>query len=65
MKRLANQTVANRRQNRLVLNRETLRRLGADELRSVAGATAFLSCVLQCNTTKQQANNGETTSTPL
>jgi hypothetical protein len=59
MKRLANQTVANRRQNRLVLNRETLRRLGAEELQSVAGATAFLSCVLPCNTLKQQAGGND------
>jgi hypothetical protein len=60
MKRLANQTVANRRQNRLVLNRETLRRLGAKELQGIAGAaTQFLSCIpVVCTTTAQQGDNG-------
>lgn len=58
MKRINSHTAANRLENRLVLNRETLRRLGADELEQVVGATVFASCT--CTTvTTQQPNNGD------
>ena len=40
MKRLKSHTVA----ARLVLNRETLRRLGADDLEHAVGATNNLTC---------------------
>ena len=57
MKRLNAQTVANRLEKRLVLNRETLRRLGAEDLEQVAGGTGWLTCTT-CTVTKQANMSG-------
>jgi hypothetical protein len=58
MKRLNAQTVANRLEKRLVLNRETLRRLGAEDLEHAAGGTGWLTCTT-CTVTRQAFNSGE------
>jgi hypothetical protein len=58
MKRLDSQTVALSRK-RLVLKRETLRRLEAGELKDVAGGAITDAYTCAC-TTKKQNNSGST-----
>lgn len=55
MKRPNSHTAAHRLEKRLVLNRETLRRLGAEELAQVPGASGWISCGgITCTSTKFQ-----------
>lgn len=57
MKRLNTPAAAARLEKRLVLNRETLRRLGAEDLEKAAGGSVLASCGDTCNcTTKKQQN---------
>jgi hypothetical protein len=44
MKRINTPAVAARPEKRLVLQRETLRRLGAEELQHIVGGTLYLTC---------------------
>jgi hypothetical protein len=57
MKRINTPTVAARPEKRLVLNRETLRRLGAEELEHIVGGTGFLTC--PCTTLSKNAPGDE------
>jgi hypothetical protein len=58
MKRNNSKTAAQRSSKRLVLNRETLRKLEASEMEHVAGASYIFTCGCTTTTTNQQ-NNGD------
>jgi hypothetical protein len=55
MKRINTPAVAARPEKRLVLKRETLRRLGAEELEQMVGGTGWLTCTT-CTILPKKAN---------
>lgn len=59
MKRLDTRDAAKRSQKRLVLNRETLRKLDGNDMAQVAGGATVAASCFPCNTTKRDDDVAE------